>query len=78
MAGLGGDERGLRADAGLLPALAAVGAGAAAGGAVLQRRDLRLGLALLARQGRPVEGARAGAGGALNACAGPDARRKAG
>ncbi|CAN0627887.1 putative Gamma-glutamyltranspeptidase @ Glutathione hydrolase [Burkholderia multivorans] len=73
VARVGVDVHRLRADAALLPAFAVVGAGAAARRAVLRRRDLRVGLALLARQGRPVEGPRAGAG------AGPlSARRERG
>ncbi|CAG9212940.1 hypothetical protein BVI434_2710023 [Burkholderia vietnamiensis] len=66
MARVGVDVHRVCADAALLPALAAVGAGAAAGRAVLRRCDVRVRMALLARQGRAVEGARAGAGGALN------------
>ncbi|CAM2138174.1 hypothetical protein PT2222_100155 [Paraburkholderia tropica] len=62
VARLGADVLRLRADACLLSPLAAVGAVPAARRAVLRGRDLRFGVALLARQGRPVEGARAGAG----------------
>ncbi|CAG9246465.1 hypothetical protein BDI4_1970003 [Burkholderia diffusa] len=65
MARMGVDVHRICADAALLPPLAAVGAGAAARRAVLRRRDVRVRVALLARQGWPVEGARAGAGGAL-------------
>ena len=68
VARVGGDVLRLCAHAALLPPLAVVGAVSAAGRAVLRRRDVCVGGALLARQGRAVEGARSGArAGTLNA-----------
>ena len=62
VARVGGHVLRVCADAQLLPPLAAVGAVSAADRVVLCRRDVCVGGALLARQGRSVEGARSGAG----------------